>query len=109
MNVFSLVFFFLNVSLFSLFAAFTVARYYLYPHIWAITLHHPVSSLYIGCFPMGVTTIINVAVDVINTRFNFGGKKFLYFIWAVWWIDVSISAVCCWGIVHIMFVGLSSL
>ncbi|KAF8234074.1 C4-dicarboxylate transporter/malic acid transport protein [Tricholoma matsutake] len=102
MNIFSLVFFFLNLFLVILFTALTFARYYLYPYIWPITLNHPVSSLYIGCFPMGVATLINVAVDVINTRYGFGGKVFLYFIWAVWWIDVLVSVLCCWGMVHVM-------
>lgn len=106
MNIFSLVFFFLNLFLVILFTALTFARYYLYPYIWPITLNHPVSSLYIGCFPMGVATLINVAVDVINTRYGFGGKVFLYFIWAVWWIDVLVSVLCCWGMVHVMFVEL---
>jgi tellurite resistance protein TehA-like permease len=104
MDILSLVFFFLNMVLVILFIALTFARYCLYPHIWTVSLQHPVSSLYISCFPMGVTTLINVAVDVINTRYDFGGKAFLYFIWAVWWIDVLISVLCCWGMVHIMFV-----
>jgi tellurite resistance protein TehA-like permease len=109
MNILSLVFFFLNLFLVVLFTALTLARYYLYPHIWALTLQHPAASLYIGCFPMGISTLINVAVDVINVRYNFGGKGFLYFIWTVWWIVVVISVLCCWGIVHIMSVDLCSL
>jgi tellurite resistance protein TehA-like permease len=104
MNILSLVFFFLNLFLVVLFTALTLARYHLYPHIWALTLQNPAASLYIGCFPMGIATLINPAVDVINTRYDFGGKGFLYLVWAVWWADVVISVLCCWGLVHIMSV-----
>ncbi|RDB16735.1 Sulfite efflux pump SSU1 [Hypsizygus marmoreus] len=102
MKILSLLFFFLNLFLFLLFTALTITRYYLYPHTWAIMLRHPTMSLYTGCFPMGITTLINVSVDVINVGYGFGGQSFLYFIWAVWWIDVAISVLCCWGMVHIM-------
>ncbi|KAG6907652.1 hypothetical protein DXG01_007856 [Tephrocybe rancida] len=54
---------------------------------------------------MGITTLINVSVDLIYTEYGFGGTRFLYFIWAVWWIDIFISVVCCWGMVHIMTIS----
>jgi hypothetical protein len=53
---------------------------------------------------MGATTLINIAVDVINERCHFGGKGFLYFIWAIWWLDVFVSILCCWVLVHFMYV-----
>ncbi|KAF8070179.1 voltage-dependent anion channel [Lyophyllum atratum] len=102
MNALSLAFFFLNLILFVLLTTITIMRYTSYPHTWITMLRDPNSSLYTGCLPMGVTTLINVAVDVINVDFAFGGSQFLYFIWAVWWVDVAISLVCCWGMVHIM-------
>ncbi|GLB37103.1 putative voltage-dependent anion channel [Lyophyllum shimeji] len=102
MRCLSLAFFFLNLLLFMLFTTLTIMRYASYPHTWTTMLHDPVSSLYTGCFPMGVTTLINVMVDVIHADFQFGGSQFLYFIWAVWWADVAISILCCWGMVHIM-------
>ncbi|KAF9461280.1 voltage-dependent anion channel [Collybia nuda] len=101
-KILCLAFFFLNLFFFVFFTAITIARYWFYPHIWSLMIRHPVSSLYTGCFPMGATTIINVAVDVINTRCHFGGKGFLYLIWAIWWLDVFISALCCWVLVHFM-------
>ncbi|KNZ80513.1 Sulfite efflux pump SSU1 [Termitomyces sp. J132] len=61
-------------------------------------LRHPTQSLYASCFPMAITTLINVSVDLINVR----DPRFLYFLWAIWWIDVFISVLCCWGLVHIM-------
>ncbi|KAG6862250.1 hypothetical protein C0995_002181 [Termitomyces sp. Mi166 len=103
MRALSLVFFFLNLLLFVVLSALTIARYTKYPHTWFPMLHHPTQSLYTSCFPMGITTLINVSVDVINVSYNFGGPRFLYFIWAIWWIDVLLSVLCCWGLVHIIF------
>lgn len=98
----SLAIFFLNLALFCAFASFSLAKYVLYPDRWKALIDNPVTSLYIGTFPMGVTTLINVSVDVVNSYFAFGGKRFLYFIWGVWWIDVAISVLCCWVGVHAM-------
>ncbi|KAF5385743.1 hypothetical protein D9615_002515 [Tricholomella constricta] len=102
MKILALFFFFLNLFLFVLFTALTIIRFTLYPHTWISILHHTTLSLYMCCFPMGATTLINVAVEVINVDYGFGGPGFLYFIWAVWWVDVAISMLCCWGVVHIM-------
>ncbi|KAG6845399.1 hypothetical protein H0H87_009746 [Tephrocybe sp. NHM501043] len=84
MRALSLAFFVLNFFLFLLFSALTIARYTKYPDTWMLMLQHPMQSLYTGCFPMGVTTFINVSVDVINIQYNFGGPNFLYFIWVIW-------------------------
>ena len=51
---------------------------------------------------MGATTLINVAIKLINHEYNIGGRPFAYAIWAVWWLDVVISVICCWGMVHVM-------
>lgn len=54
---------------------------------------------------MGATTLLNVAVQVLNAHYSVGGKSFLYTMWGLWWADVAISALCCWGMVHVMFVS----
>ncbi len=46
-------FFILNISLFLVFLAITLARYALYPEIWHVMLKHPAQSLFLGCLPMG--------------------------------------------------------
>lgn len=102
MMIASLVFFFLNLMLFCIFSLLALAKYVTYPDRWKAVIHSPANSLYFGTFPMGLTTLINVAVDVIHIYFGFGGKGFLYFIWAVWWFDVVVSALCCWVGVHAM-------
>jgi tellurite resistance protein TehA-like permease len=104
MIVFSLIFFFLNLFLYCTFFIILGLKYICYPDRWSSLLQNPTTSMYAGCFPMGATTLINVAVTVINGRLNYGGKSFLYFIWAIWWLDVFISFVCCWIGVHNMYV-----
>jgi tellurite resistance protein TehA-like permease len=104
MIVLSLIFFFLNLFLFCSFFIILGLKYICYPDRWSSLLRNPMASLYAGCFPMGATTLINVAVTVINGQLNYGGKSFLYFIWAMWWLDVFISFACCWVGVHSMYV-----
>ncbi|TFK44681.1 voltage-dependent anion channel [Crucibulum laeve] len=94
--------FLLNLVLFVLFSILCVLRYIYNPGTWKALLDHPVLSMYSGCFPMAGTTLINVATDVIHNHYGLGGKGFLYFVWSMWWLDVVISVVCCWGVVHLM-------
>ncbi|KAI0630203.1 voltage-dependent anion channel [Trametes polyzona] len=101
-HVFTYIFFFLNLALFILFNVFTIARYTIWPDIWTMMIHHPIQSLYVGTYPMGGATLLNVAVGQIYARDGFGGKGFLYTMWGLWWLDVMISFGCAFEIVHIM-------
>lgn len=102
MAAMSLVFFFFNLVIFCIFSAFTIARYVMYPKSWFAMIRDPGASLYLSCIPMGAATIISVAVQVICVHYDFGGKGFLYFCWGMWWIDVFVSGLCFWGLVHVM-------
>lgn len=104
MLVISLVIFFINLSLFILFFVLVAAKYLCYPDRWAHLIRNPIVSLYAGTFPMGATTLINVAVSVIHEKYQIGGKVFLYFLWATWWLDVLIACLCTWVGVHVMCV-----
>ena len=104
MKIMTLVFFFLNICLFLLFSVISALRYILWPDIWSIMLRNPVQSLYTGTFPMGATTIINIAVSLVYQQYGFGGKPFLYALWGLWWADVALSVLCCWGVLHYMSV-----
>ncbi|KAJ7594148.1 voltage-dependent anion channel [Mycena floridula] len=97
----SLIFFFLNLSLFVTFSVITIFRYLAFPDMWNIMMRHSVQSLYIATCPMGATTIINICVD-INQDYGIGGIAFLYFVWAVWWLDVILSILCCFLMLHYM-------
>lgn len=76
----------------------------MFPGIWSSTINHPVQSLYLGCFPMGATTLINIAVQTVYEDYNFGGRSLLYTIWGLWWLDCFISWLCVFGLMHTMYV-----
>jgi tellurite resistance protein TehA-like permease len=58
------VIFAMNVVLFILFTFISIVRYTVYPEIWFAMIRHPAQSLFIGTFPMGLATIINMIVFV---------------------------------------------
>lgn len=60
----SVVIFALNVFLFTSFLFASILRYVLYPQIWSAMIRHPAQSLFLGTFPMGLATIINMTVFV---------------------------------------------
>lgn len=60
----SVVIFALNVALFIFFLFVSLLRYMLYPEIWVVMIRHPTQSLFLGTFPMGLATIINMVVFV---------------------------------------------
>jgi tellurite resistance protein TehA-like permease len=60
----SVVIFCLNVALFVLFLFISIVRYTVYPEIWRVMIRHPAQSLFLGTFPMGLATIINMIVFV---------------------------------------------
>ncbi|KAI0675138.1 voltage-dependent anion channel [Trametes maxima] len=102
MEVLTFIFFFLNLGLFLLFNALTLARYIIFPDIWSMMIHHPTQSLYVGAYPMGAATLISIAVGFIYEKYGFGGKPFLLAMWGFWWADVGLSFACAFEIVHIM-------
>ena len=101
-KVFTYIFFFLNIVLFVLFNIMTVVRYTWFPQIWPVMIRHPVQSLYLGCYPMGFSTIISVAVGLVYEQEGFGGRGFIYFLWGCWWLDVVLSFASAFVLNHIM-------
>lgn len=106
MLVFTYIFFFLNLFLFFLFNVVTAIRYFMFPRIWLSMIHHPTQSLFLATYPMSVSTLVNVAVVLLYQQGGFGGKGFLYTLWAFWWFDMFLSALSAYGIVHLMSVCL---
>lgn len=102
MEVFSTIFFFLNIFLFILFNVLLIARLILWPDLLPLMLYHPVHNLYFGSYPMGLATLIIVATSVLYTEWGWGGKPFLWFIWAVWWYDVAMGLICGFVLIHMM-------
>ena len=60
----SVIIFALNVFLFSCFLLVSILRYTIYPEIWFAMIRHPAQSLFLGTFPMGLATIVNMTVFV---------------------------------------------
>jgi len=65
-------------------------------------IRDPVQSLNLSTFPMGAATLIGVATTVIHGEYGFGGRGFIFALWGLWWVDVAISCLCCWWLVHVM-------
>lgn len=103
MKVFTYIFFFLNLVLFITFNVLTAIRYIIFPDILTVMIRHPVQSLYVGCYPMGATTLVSVGVGLIYEQYNFGGRPFLYFLWACWWAIIVLSFISAFAVVHIMY------
>lgn len=97
----SYVIFGLNVLLFVMFLAITVLRYTLYPKIWMAMIRHPAQSLFIGTFPMGLATIINMIIFVCVPAW---GGNWWKLAWALWWFDAAVSLATCLTLPFIMYV-----
>ncbi|CAG8893377.1 unnamed protein product [Penicillium egyptiacum] len=91
----SIIIFILNVAYFTVFLAITLLRYILYPEIFRVMATHPVQSLFLGTFPMGLATMINMFCFVCVSRWGDGAA---YFIWAVWVFDAVVSVLVAMGI-----------
>ncbi|PCH00005.1 C4-dicarboxylate transporter/malic acid transport protein [Penicillium occitanis (nom. inval.)] len=87
----SIIVFALNVLLFSLFCILTALRYLLYPKIFTAMIRHPVQSMFLGTFPMGFATIINMFVLVCVPAW--GGEWTRRFAWGLWIFDAIVSVV----------------
>ncbi|KAF6820230.1 c4-dicarboxylate transporter malic acid transport [Colletotrichum sojae] len=92
-------FFVLNVGLFSVFSAITVLRYALYPEIWTAMVIHPAQSMFLGCFPMGFATIINMMILVCAPAW---GDWVVSWAWGFWWLDAALSLATCITVPFVM-------
>jgi tellurite resistance protein TehA-like permease len=71
----SVVIFCLNVTLFITFTFISVVRHIVFPEIWCVMIRHPQQSLFLGTFPMGLATIINMVVFVCVPAWGDGAVK----------------------------------
>ena len=86
----SIIVFCLNILLFIAFSAITLTRYIAYPEIWGVMIKHPSQSLFLGCIPMGLATIVKMMVFEC-ARWGHGA---IYLTWAFWWADVLVACAC---------------
>ena len=90
-----------NVLLFLVFLFVSVLRYTMWPDIWLAMIKHPAQSLFMGTFPMGLATIINMIVFVCVPAF---GEPFAQLAWALWWFDAVVSCATCFYLPFVMSV-----
>ncbi|KAF9881741.1 wyosine base formation [Colletotrichum karsti] len=95
----AIAFFVLNVGLFTVFTAITILRYALYPEIWKAMVIHPAQSMFLGCYPMGFATIINMMVFVCAPAW---GDWVVSWAWGFWWLDAALSLATCITVPFVM-------
>ncbi|KAH7048471.1 voltage-dependent anion channel [Macrophomina phaseolina] len=104
--------FILNVFLFVVISILAILRYALYPQTWGVMIRHPVQSLFLGCCPMGLTTVINMFIFVCIEDAGWG-KWASNLAWALWWVDVVMAVACSCGLpfllMHVHQVDLPSM
>jgi tellurite resistance protein TehA-like permease len=91
----------LNVLLFSMGCIMSVLRYTLYPEIFWVMITHPVQSMFIGTFPMGLATIVNMFVFVCVPAW---GEWTRYFAWGLWIFDAVISVMTALSLPFVLLV-----
>lgn len=84
----SIVFFCLNLTIFSLATIISILRYTLYPEIWTVMIHDPTNSLFLGTIPMGFATLIEAFVFVCVPRW---GPWATYLAFSLWILDAIAS------------------
>lgn len=100
LGIISNVIFGLNVVLFIIFLAISIARYTIWPRMGPLMLFHPAQSLFLGTFAMGFATIVNMCALSAAPAW---GPDFVTFTWVLWWIDSVISVIVCTTLPFIQF------
>lgn len=77
-----------NIALFGLFAALYAARWTLFPQQARRILDHPVMSMFLGCIPMALATIVNGFLVFGPTLL---GAKAVEIATVLWRVDVALS------------------
>ncbi|KAG9675862.1 sulfite efflux pump SSU1, partial [Aureobasidium melanogenum] len=62
-------------------------------------INHPTHSLFLGCFPMGLGTIVNLIVLVCVPAW---GRWAATMAWALWWIDAALAVTICCSVAFLM-------
>jgi C4-dicarboxylate transporter/malic acid transport protein len=89
-----------NILLFASCCALYTARWLLFPHEAGQIFRHPVASMFFGCIPMGMATIINGLLIYGPGQLGELATSIATFLW---WIDVGLSMACGLIIPFMMF------
>lgn len=66
-------------------------------------LYEPEEGLFVGAFPIGSATLLNVALT-INQRWNIGGNGLMYAIWGMWWMILAVAYMTAFGMLYVLCV-----
>lgn len=89
-----------NIGLFALFTVLYAARWIFFFDGARRIFGHSVVSMFFGCIPMGLATIINGLMAFGLARW---GEGVVPVAEALWWIDVALAVACGIGIPFVMF------
>jgi tellurite resistance protein TehA-like permease len=90
----SVIMFVLNVVLFVVFTLMTMLRFALWPELFGCMLRDMKASLFLGTFPMALSTIVNMVVFVCVPAW---GSHAVTLAWTLWWINVVLAvAIAFW-------------
>ena len=90
----------LNILLFCALSAVYAAKWWLYPHDARRVFNHPVVSMFFGCIPMGLATIINGFVIFGQPLI---GDTAIAIAQALWWFDAALAILAGLAIPFAMF------
>jgi len=91
---------FLNILLFAALTAIYAAKWVLYPADARRVLNHPVLSMFFGCIPMGLATIIN---GFVIFGVPLMGDTAIEIAQALWWLDAVLAVLAGLSIPFAMF------
>lgn len=89
-----------NIALFTLFTGLYAARWVFFFAGARRILGHSVMSMFFGCIPMGLATIVNGFLIFGPSRF---GPAAIEIATLLWWVDVAMSVTCGLIIPYMMF------
>lgn len=92
-----------NVLLFCACTVMFTLRFALYPEQLRRMLQHPGQSMFLGCVPMGLATIINV-LHLMAQTYDGMAKGVWVVCYALWWLDAALSVASCVGMCYVMAV-----
>ena len=93
-------FYILNLLLFVTFLGLSIARYTMHPWVVFRMLRHSTISMFLGCIPMALCTIINGTVLIAAPIF---GSWVSVLVYTLWWIDVALTVLSSFAIPLLMF------
>lgn len=91
---------FVNIGLFALFTGLFAARWLTDFEEAARIFHHPVQSMFFGCIPMGLATIVN---GLLIYGIPLLGEGAIGIARALWWLDVVLAFGCGLIVPYAMF------